>query len=55
MDDLNVIESQKIDNCIVHICDNSFAKTISEEKQIFHFWMRNEKKWYLFNMEKTAA
>lgn len=43
MDDLNVIESQKINNCIVHICDNSFAKTISEEKQI---WEKFSKKAY---------
>ena len=34
MDTLNIIKDIKIDNVIIHICDNSFAKTIEEEKII---------------------
>lgn len=35
MDGLNVIETMEIENCAIHICDNSIVKTEEEQKKIW--------------------
>lgn|GEM_PF-3527589 len=40
MDNLNIIKDIKIDNVIIHICDNSFVKTEYEETSILENFSR---------------